>query len=117
MPVDVVGRKAERRLETVELPSDLGADLSASSTPPSAHAVRLASGGKRPLRRQPGHVAERPAQREIEVQADGQVSAVHQQARRHGAASAAEVDITLVADSRRAAASSPMARDTPSVIA
>ena len=118
MPVDMVGRKAQRRPRSGRAAGrSRRGSRSVSSTPPSAQVVRLESGGKRALRRQPGHVAERRAERQVEVQADRQVPAVHQQARGHAAANAAEVASTLVADSRRAAANSPMARDTPSVIA
>ena len=82
--VDVVGRSAHARLEAVELAADLGPDLVAVEQAEqgprhqAAQAWELAGG------RQPRHRPERGAERQVEVQPDAQVAAVHAQARRAG---------------------------------
>ena len=89
MPVDVVGRKPQAALEAVELALDLGPDLAA---------VEQAEQGPRDQTpRRPGNapvgasrgIGPAGAQRQIEMQADRQMAAVHAQSAARSPANAA----------------------------
>ena len=116
MPVDMVGRELQPRLEAVELALDLGPDLAAIEETEQRPQTKPRGPGKVPAGASRGigptgvpsvRLRCRPMLKWPRC------------ARRRGAAAGqcGELTITLVADRRLAAASSPMAREMPSVMA
>jgi len=77
VPIDVIGRKAKALLERLELALDLTGNLVAVDDAEQGQGDEHAAPGKPAIRRQPRHGCKRFAKREIEMQADGQVTAVH----------------------------------------
>ena len=80
--VDVVGRGSHRQLKAVELTADLGPDLVDVEEAEQRSREEAAQPRKRAGGRQMRHRPERGPERQIQVQPDAEVAAVHAQARR-----------------------------------